>query len=185
MAEDHHVGGVLDLVALPDVAAERGRTAEQGEESGRDPHPAELLRRLGVTELQIGAAIGGDPLERPQLGAIVAEIRGREREMGIGRRFLEQAHEAIRIRIRQGRDQDALDRAPDRGVGADGDGQGQGGGGGEPRGPPQEPDRVAEIMGPHGPLDATRDDTVGTPLQARWELSRGQPSDASASASTS
>jgi hypothetical protein len=35
--------------------------AEQREEPGRDPHPAELLRRLGIAELEIAAPVGGDP----------------------------------------------------------------------------------------------------------------------------
>src|SRR5204862_8191100 len=51
VTEDHHVGAALDLVRLLDVAGERGRATEQREEPGADPHPAELLRPLGVAEV--------------------------------------------------------------------------------------------------------------------------------------
>ena len=149
VAEDHHVGGALELVALLDVASERGRMADQREESGRDPHPAELFRRLSVAELQVAAPVGGDRVERPQLGAVVAEVGGSEREVGSGRSLLEEAHQAVRIRIRQGRDQDPLDRAPDGGVGADGDPQGQDRGGGEPR-DRRRSGSNSDVRGPHG-----------------------------------
>ena len=127
-----------------------GPAAEQGEEAGGHAHAAELLGGLGVAQGQVGASVGGDPVEGPQLGPVVAEVGGGERELREGRGCLEQPYQAVGVFVGQRRDQDPLDRAPDRGVGADGDGQGQDGGGGEPGRAPQEADRVAKIMGPHG-----------------------------------
>ena len=88
---------------------------------------------LDVTELQVGAQVRGNALERLELRAIVAEVRRRHREMRRGRRLLKQAHEAIGIRVRQRRDEDALHRAEDGCVCANGQCERQDGSGGKGR----------------------------------------------------
>ena len=129
VTEDDDVVVAFNLVRHLEFASDRWLRAKQFEESGRDLHAAQLLGLLDVTELQVGALVRGNALKRLEFRAIVAEVRGRHREMRCSRCLLEQAHEAFRIRVWQGRDENALHGAKDGGVCANGECERQDGGG--------------------------------------------------------
>ncbi len=133
VTEDDDVVVAFNLVRQFEFASDRRLSAKQFEESGRDLHAAQLLRLLEVTELQVGALVRGNALKCLEFRAIVAEVRRRHREMWCGRCLLKQAHEAFRIRVRQGRDENALHGAKDGCVCANGQCERQDGSSGKGR----------------------------------------------------
>jgi hypothetical protein len=119
--------------------AEHRRHADGVEHPLRHEQAAHLL---GLREPRHGDATSrpdSDVLEDTPFVAIGEvhrrrDVDGAVLESDSGRR-VPHPDQFLRLRIRQRLDQDAIDDAEDRGVGADADGQGQEGGRGEHRGP--------------------------------------------------
>ena len=89
MAQDHHLVPARQLVVQFELTAEERLVAEQPEEPGAHLHPPQMFGTRRVAKLKIGTEVGGEALERLQLGAIVAEVRRRHRKMRRRRRLFE------------------------------------------------------------------------------------------------
>ena len=146
MAQDHDVVVSRELVVRREVAAQRWLMPDEREKPGCHLHSAQLLGLAALRKLQVVAEVGGEPFEGTELGAVVAEIRRRDREVRRRRRLLEKADEPIRFGVGQGRDQDPLYCAEDRGVCADGQGESCDRSEREARGSEEEPDGVANVL---------------------------------------
>src|SRR5262245_45128000 len=101
VAEDHDVAVGRNFVSDFEITPDRRLIAKYAEEPCRDLHPSKLLRPVHVADLQIAALIGGNPFERLELVAIVAEVCWRHRKMRRAIGFLEQPHEPFRMWVWQ------------------------------------------------------------------------------------
>ena len=146
MAQHHDVVVPRELVVRREVPAQRRLMSDEREETGRHLHSAQLLGLAALRKLEIVPEVGGEAFEGAELGAIVAEISRRDREVGRRRRLFEKADEPIGFGVGQGRDQNPLYRAENRGVCADGQGERGYRGDREARGSQQEPDGVANVL---------------------------------------
>ncbi len=135
-----------NLVERLEFAAKHGLKTQELEEPWRDPHAAQLFGSACFAQLKIAAEVGRQPVERAQFGAVVTEVGRGHREVRIGRRVLEQPHEAIRFVIGQRRDQDAFHRAEDRRVRPNRQGQRENCRYREAGRSAQQPDRVACVL---------------------------------------
>ena len=162
MAQDHDVVVPRELVVRHEVAAQRRLVSDEREEPGRHLHSAQLLRLAALRKLQVVPEVGGEPFEGPELRAVIAEISRRDREVWRRHRLLEKADEPIGFGVGQGRDQNPLHRAEDRGIRANRQRERCDRSEREARGSEEEPDGVANVLeqGVHHPETGWTDRTL-------------------------
>ncbi len=137
--EEHGLLRARCIVLAREPPPKRGRHTDGVEHTLRHEQASHLLR--------LGKPRHGDAASRPDSDVLkdtsfvpIGEVhRRRDVDFAVleshSRRRMPHPDQFLRLRIRQRFDQDAIDDAEDRGVGADADGQGQQGGRREHRGP--------------------------------------------------
>ena len=119
MAEDDHaILASLVLIGKKRAASLR-LNAEDLEVAGRDPRPTKLHRIAAPRERRRAAALGGHEVEDGVIRLPVEEIQRGDAVAVAAGRLLEDTDDPIGIRVRQRLEQDAVNEAEDRGVGAD------------------------------------------------------------------
>ncbi len=149
VGEHHDVPGTRPVLLRAEAPPEGRRPAQDPEEPGRDLRALDPLGLdAGRGQAQVGAGEGGHAGERTALRPPVREVgrRGGEaREAGRGV-AVDQQRQAVGVRIGQRPQQDAVDDAEDRRVGADPQGQGDEGGGGQRRGAGEAPEGDPQVF---------------------------------------
>ena len=149
-----------EILRLGKATAEHRRDFQEVEEIPRDGGGDDAFGAVAACEGRGAAGEGGDPGERGRLFAPVEKGRRRDRESAVLRHDLEQANEAIRLRIRQRPQKHAVHDAEDRAGGADPESQREDGDDREAGGLSELSNRVARIA-----QDVHRH---GEPAPSRW-----------------
>ncbi len=147
-------------------AAEPRVRLEDGEQLRRSPDARDADRIAGSREREIGAPVGGDRFQAPDIGLPVFERRNRDAiQDTVGVDFPED-DDLLRIVVRQRVEDDGLDDAEERGVRADAEGERHERDQREGRLPPQRAERVSEGGEPVGHNLGARGSLLGLPRRS-------------------
>ena len=145
VAEQHHPVGPRPALLVGEEAAEVGGRPQQREERRRHPRPAQGDGAVGARPVDRGGPVGGELLERSRVVLEQGHRTVREKRARPSPERLADAHDRLGVRPGQRPQQDAVDDAEHRGVGADAEGEGRDRGEGERALPRELADGVAEV----------------------------------------
>ena len=154
------------VVVGGEAPAEDGSLAQRREEAGRDLAAAQALRLRALRiEDEARAVVADQGLERGALVADVLQVRDGEAHLRDLLGPFGQEDQPVRLLVGKGAQEDRVDHAEDRGVGADAQGKGQDGHGGESGAPRQHARAVTDVLPPgfhrSSPPSAPRPSAIG------------------------
>ena len=107
------------VVLRGEVTPDGGRHTEDGKEIRGDHLDANALGLAGTGQTKVVRAIGRDSCKRAVIALPVDKIRVADGRLCKGRRAGVERNQMVRVRIRQGTEQDAIHDRKERGIRAD------------------------------------------------------------------